>query len=334
MKAGSALLFRQITLITLLVGAVALLLISINTERLSRSLITRTRDQAEAVAVQTAMAVEAALVDAPAQKPQDAIRDSQPLGELAENITRRGGTINSLTIVDSEGEILIRTPHNQAAPARLSSEEILRFPAALSLLKSKDASYEYFRALDYRGKPLGGMRLTVSLSDVREEVVESLTINLLIALAAVAAATFIAISSARLVTAPLRAISSTIERIEKSDAVFAESEQLAQAKAHDTDIENVADRIEQISRQIAGDRTELRETRGRLQQILSNLQEHLLLVSADERVMLASPGVEETLGVEKISEGLTLAELLGAAHALTLGTHQALSSQGMSNITA
>lgn len=66
MKAGSALLFRQITLITLLVGAVALLLISINTERLSRSLITRTQDQAEAVAVQTAMAVEAALVDSPA----------------------------------------------------------------------------------------------------------------------------------------------------------------------------------------------------------------------------------------------------------------------------
>src|SRR5207253_780992 len=125
----------------------------------------------------------------------------------------------------------------------------------------------------------------------------------------------------------------TIERIEKSDAGFAESNQLAQARAQDTDIENVADRIEQISRQIAGDRTELRETRGRLQQILSNLQEHLLLVTADERVMLASPGIEETLGIDKISEGHTLAELLGPDHYLTLRTHQALSSQGMSNIT-
>ena len=48
MKAASALLFRQITLITLLVGTVSLLLILINTERLSRSLLASTRAQSEA----------------------------------------------------------------------------------------------------------------------------------------------------------------------------------------------------------------------------------------------------------------------------------------------
>ena len=98
MKAGSALLFRQITLITLLVGTVSVFLILINTERLSRSLLAGTRAQAEAVAVQTATAVEAALADAPGQTPQQAIRDSQPLREFAQSTVRRAGLIESLTV--------------------------------------------------------------------------------------------------------------------------------------------------------------------------------------------------------------------------------------------
>ncbi len=42
-ESGERASFRQITLITLLVGAIALLLILINTERLSRSLIAGAR---------------------------------------------------------------------------------------------------------------------------------------------------------------------------------------------------------------------------------------------------------------------------------------------------
>lgn len=331
MKAGSALLVRQLILITLLVGAIALVLISVNTERLSGSLIKRTRDQAEAVAMQTAAAVEAALADSPNQSPQEAIRESPRLRSFAESISRRGGAINSLTIVDSEGSVLLETPQGAGSQALHSFEERLRFPTSLSLLKSKDTSYSYFRALDYRGKPLGGVRLGVSLSAVRDEAFQSLLINLLIALAAVAAATFIAISSARLITAPFRAIASTIERIEKSDGRFMESSRLAPDRADVNDIEGVAGRIEQISRQIAGDRTELRETRGRLQQILSNLQVRLLLVNADEQVMLSSPGVAETLGVDKIEEGQRLSEFLGASHPLTLQTEQAISMHTASN---
>lgn len=331
MKAASALLFRQIILITLLVGAISLVLIFINTERLSRSLVAAEREQAETVAVQTAMAVEAALVDAPGQNPQQAIRESQPLRGFVELTPKRNAEIKSVTIVDSDGESLLAVGDGARATQRTSLDEAMKFPASLSLLKSGGALYDYFRALSYRGQPLGGVRLGVSLRAVREEVFESLIINLLIALAAVAAATFIAISSARLITAPLRAISSTIERIERGDARFQESNSTAKERESNTDIERVADRIEQISRQIAGDRTELRETRGRLQQILSNLQVRLLLVSADGRVMLSSPGLSEAPGLDGISEGRTLKEILGASHPLTLQTEQALSSYATSN---
>lgn len=330
MKAGSALLLRQITLITLLVGAVSLVLILINTERLSRSLIARTRDVAEGTAVQTAAAVEAALADAPDAGPREAIRDSQPLREFAVSIIRRGNYITSLTIVDSDGATLLESGPSANGGAAQSLDAALQFPTAYSLLRRKEAVYDYARALDYRGQRLGIVRLGVSLKSVREEVIQSLVINLLIALAAAAAATFIAISSARLITSPLRAISNTIERIEKSDDALAANTLPADERARTSDLERVTDRIEQISRQIAGHRTELQETRGRLQQILSNLQERLLLVSADGRVMLASPGLEEMLKVPEIKEGRTLAELLGAEHPLALQAARALSPSKVS----
>ncbi len=335
MKAASALLFRQITLITLLVGTVSLLLILINTERLSRSLLASTRAQSEAVAVQTATAVEAALADAPGQTPQEAIRDSQPLREFAQSIVRRAGFITSLTVEASDGTTLLEVPQGAGIRGQQSFSSLMNFPRTPRLLfSSNDKVYGYYRELDYQGHRLGRLRLEINTSAVREEVVRSLIINLLIALAAIAAATFIAISSARLVTAPLRAITSTIERIEKSDAGGAlDSTEVAQAKPQKTNIEAVADRIEQLSRQIAGDRTQLKETRGRLQQILSNLQERLLLVSTDERVMLASPGVEEILGVEAINEGRRLKEILGDTHALTLLTRKALNAGGQSTTT-
>src|SRR5438132_1278507 len=84
--------------------------------------------------------------------------------------------------------------------------------------------------------------------------------------ARVAAGTFIAISSARLITHPLRAITSSIAQLEEvRDGAPATT---GDEKNKSTDIEAVADRIEQLSRQISGGRSQLREARGGLQQIL------------------------------------------------------------------
>ncbi len=327
MKGGSALLKRQIALITLLVGTVAIVLISINISRLTSVLIGRARGQAETVSLQVASAVEAALVASPNTAPKSAINESQATRAFAEAIVKRGAPITSLLVENEVGEPLIRFPKDAAQQPLPSFETLAEasFPSQLKKIYAGDeAFYEYTRTLEYRGQIFGRVRLGVSLSLIRSEITQALIINLLIALAAIATATFIAISSARLIIAPLRAITTSIEQIARGNSYAAEA---VEAKNQSADIVGVADRIEQIGKQIAGDRSELREARGRLQQILTSLQERLLLVSTDGRVILASPGVEKMLGVEDGAEGRALDEIVGAEHPLALLTRRTLAER-------
>jgi signal transduction histidine kinase len=332
MRGGSALLRRQITLITVLVATVAFVLIVANISQFSRSLVLTLRDQAERVSLQAATAAEGAVVSAPNVPPQQAIRESQTARSFSEAVIRRGAPITSLVIEDQSGAALLEVPQNASAThlpplENLSNSSI--FSRLRQILSSDTTQYEYSRTLVYHGQEFARVRLTLSIASIRKDVWQSLLTNLLLALAAIAAATFIAISSARLITAPLRAITSSIAQLEEvRDGAPATT---SDEKIKSTDIDGVADRIEQLSRQIAGDRSQLREARGGLQQILQNLQERLLLVSADERVMLASPGVDSLLGSAEPMEGRNLAEIVGADHPLVALTKGALSSRETSS---
>jgi signal transduction histidine kinase len=327
MKGGSALLRRQITLITLLVATVAAVLITANIAQLTRSLVAGLRDQAERIALQAATAAESAVVNFPNDPPQQAIRESQSARTLAEAVVRRGAPVTSLIIEDRTGEPLLQVPEGAAGkqyPALETLANASVFSRLRQIFSGDHTQYEYSRALLYRGQEFARVRLSVSLEPIREQVWRSLLTNLLLALAAIAAATFIAISSARLITAPLRAITSSIAQLEEHRSGV--SNEARDEKTSSPDIEAVADRIEQLSRQIAGDRSQLREARGGLQQILQNLQERLLLISADGRVMLASPGVDALLDSEHPMEGRELSEIVGMDHPLVSLTRNALSS--------
>lgn len=329
MKGSSALLRRQITLITLLVATVSLVLITTNLAQLTRSLVASVRDQAERVSLQAATAAEAAIVESPNDPPQQAISESQRALVLAKSLVGRGRPIISLVIEDKAGTPLLRVPENAVIRPLPSLESLANasvFTRIGQILSRDQTPYEYTRALVYHGEEFGRVRLTISLEAVRKEIWQSLLTDLLLALAAIAAATFVAISSVRLVTAPLRVITSSIAQLEEGQAGI--SPETNGEKVKRTDIESVADRIEQLGRQIAGDRSQLREARGGLQQILQNLQERLLLVNADGRVMLASPGVDALLGSEQPLEGRALTEIVGEAHPLIALTSDALAAQG------
>src|SRR3954468_19468074 len=115
MRGGSALLRRQITLITVLVATVAFVLIAANVSQFSRSLVLTLRDQAERVSLQAATAAEGAVVTAPTVPPQQAIRESQTARTFGEAVIRRGTPITSLIIEDQAGAPLIEVPPNAAA---------------------------------------------------------------------------------------------------------------------------------------------------------------------------------------------------------------------------
>jgi len=82
-------------------------------------------------------------------------------------------------------------------------------------------------------------------------------------------------------------------------------------------VTGVATRLRQLGERLAGERSELEIMRGRLRQVMSHLEERLLLVNREGRVILASPDAEQVLGVDSVDwTALPLNESLGRNHPL------------------
>jgi hypothetical protein len=148
MKGSSALLRRQITLITLLVATVAAVLICTNLAQLTRSLVASIREQAERVSLQAATVAEAAVIAAPHDPPQQAISESETSRQLALAVVKRGTPITSLVIEDRAGTPLLRAPENAAQSSHsLPSLESLAGASVFSRLRQilwRDRTeYEY-----------------------------------------------------------------------------------------------------------------------------------------------------------------------------------------------
>ena len=149
--------------------------------------------------------------------------------------------------------------------------------------------------------------------------------NLIIGLLAIIGAAIVAISSANLLLRPLEAIATRIDRL----GVDGEQAQINDADLpHDIMVTGVATRLKQLSARMAGERSELELMRGRLRQVIGHLEERLLLINREGRVILASPDAEEILGVNDMElTGLPIDESLGLNHPLVETVERAFSER-------
>jgi PAS domain S-box-containing protein len=187
--------------------------------------------------------------------------------------------------------------------------------------------YEYRRQLSRDNLLSGDDRLAgqlhigVSAAAVKSELLSPIAINLLIGLFALLGAAAVAMSSANLLLRPLKAISTSIERLERGE--HPDTSQKANL-LRDQSVTGVTARLRQLGERLAGERSELEIMRGRLRQVISHLEERLLLVNREGRVMLASPDVELLLGISSSElSGLPIDESLGVNHPLVAIAEQA-----------
>jgi signal transduction histidine kinase len=329
MTAGAALLRRQIALIMVLVVSTALVLLTYNLTHQSWLEFLTAESKAQAIAFDVAKGVEETVTTGPGGSHLSAVSNSRWALDLAEKAIRLDPTIYQITVSGAGlNDEILRVPSGSADGSTLPRLEELAtaspYERLKALLLNRKPIYRYSQDLVYHGEPLGKVNVDISLAAAHADLLSTLITNGLIALAAIAAALFTAISSARLITAPLQALTISIKQIEKNHDLASEKDQQETAKGDY--IERVADRIEQMGKQIAGDRNELQQARGRLHQILSNIQERVILVNAESRIMLASPGVEQLLGARGPAEGQLLEGFVGSDHPLLILVRLALAS--------
>src|SRR5262249_17406795 len=143
---------------------------------------------------------------------------------------------------------------------------------------------------------------------IRKELSTPLKTNLLIGLISVIGAAIVASFSANILLRPLEVISSSIERLETQGQP---EDVIEEHLPRDEMVTGVTTRLKQLGARLADERSELEIMRGRLRQVISHLEDRLLLINREGRVILASPDAEQLLGVKVEMTGLPIDESLG-----------------------
>jgi len=175
--------------------------------------------------------------------------------------------------------------------------------------------------------PIPGAQVHIGISTkvVRGELRSPIETDLLIGLVAIIGAAVFGIISADSLLKPLAAITTSIDRLSVGDnPTVPDSKRLPR----DELVLGVTARLRQLGERMAGDRTELEIMRGRLRQVISHLEERLLLINRDGRVILASPEAESLLGAKETElAGLPIDESLGVNHPLVKLVERSLSER-------
>jgi PAS domain S-box-containing protein len=304
-------------------------------------IIKRTMDQTSQLAQQIIYAVEqeatrgSAVSDSDERYQTIASERSRVRSLMESAIAAKGGPIVYLYLTKPDGEII--TAPEGRNPLAINKYMIDENAYDLELLEREGAYkqlarlfhgpaiYEYHKDLPSDAQIAGRLHIGVSATTIRTDLRSPIETNLLIGVLAIIGGALIAISSANLLLKPLEVISSSIERLG-----MGENQPVSQERAllRDEVVSSVTARLRQLGERIAGDRTELEIMRGRLRQVISHVEERLLLINRDGRVILASPDAERLIGgATSELTGLPIDETLGAKHPLVQIVDRAFSER-------
>ncbi|HWO00522.1 MAG TPA: ATP-binding protein [Blastocatellia bacterium] len=334
---------RQITRITFLVALVVIVTTVINIAHLTGVIVSRTTEQANQVSGQIAYAVQQELGQKSSVEPLDdyeaLVSDRSPVRGLMESTIAYSRTITYLYLTSPSGQIIAdKEGHRELAANKHMIGDIDR--PDLNQLAGQSGYiqlarvlfgapiYEYSKRIeriedrDTGTRPVESNRngfssvlhIGVSAAAVKNELLNPIATNLVIGLLAILGATIVAIGSTNLLLQPLEVISTSIDRLGLAEESAASS---GVRLPPDQMVTGVTTRLRQLGERMAGERSELEIMRGRLRQVVSHLEERLLLINREGRVMLASPDAEQILGVHNTElTGLPIDETLGRDHPL------------------
>ncbi|HVG21944.1 MAG TPA: histidine kinase dimerization/phospho-acceptor domain-containing protein, partial [Blastocatellia bacterium] len=331
---------RQIALITLLVALVVMVTTVINIAHLTGVIINRTEEEARQVSSQIGYAINQELSRNSTAERLDpyAIVASQHSGvrSLMESTIVSSQTIAYVYLANPSGAIITDAGgRNELAANRHMIGDLSSPPPSLSRLTGESAYVQLARMLfgpaiyefqnTFDVELPSALHIGVSSAGVRRELLAPIATNLIIGLLAMVGAAIVAITSANLLLRPLEVIQKRIDQLglEGEHALINEEE-----LPPDEMVTGVTTRIRQISERLAGERSELAIMRGRLRQVISHLEERLLLINREGRVILASPDAEQILGVNDTElTGLPVDESLGLDHPLVEMVERAFSER-------
>ena len=329
---------RQIALITLLVALVVVVTTAVNIANLTAVIMSRTAKEVSQVSDQINYAVRQKLAeDSTAADPYTAlVSEPSSVRGLMESTLVTSPAIAYLYLANVSGQIITDSEGRRELAAnrhmigdvpteRPNLDELVDQNGYVQLTRVLIGSpiYEYRKRLESDGTFTAQLHIGVSASTVGKELRGPIATNLVIGLVAIVAAAIVAIGSANLLLRPLEVISTSIDQLGLPDKAGTIGD-----LPRDQMVTGVTSRLRQLGERLAGERSELEIMRGRLRQVVSHLEERLLLINREGRVILASPDAEQILGLTDIEiSGLPIDETLGADHPLVTTVERAFNER-------
>jgi len=293
--------------ISLLVLAVVTAVSALYITRLTRQTLRQADDRARFIAQQVFLACQNALADAaergdsptslsPADLREYARKtfdNSSSLNSVIESAVGYSPTIYEITISDRDGVVLVSSDsalRGEKVPSRPGVASLVRggFFQQLRTLYGPPQVFEDSLPFNLGPGPFGDIRIGLSSALIRNEITSLLVSAGWYALGSVLLSTMLAFVVSRVSLAPIDRISAQLDRI----------------SAGEFDLEPVerGDELGAVSTKIVGIGKQLRDVREifstlreNLDQVMSGLEDGLLLFNASGRAVLVSPSVENFL---------------------------------------
>ena len=317
---------RHLTVIISLVLIATATLLCFNIARLLNAHTTAKRESFEKIADPLSSFAQRAILTRPLEDQRLAISMDDTVRSLIKTNVGEDKEFAYVSIIATDGAVIAQSgPTSQAQNSgRIVSMEQLeaaRWYKQLWQLWRQDHIYEMSWALNLDNKPFAKIVAGVPASILRNELSPTVKLSLVFGAIIMGLCVLTALLSAGLVLFPLREVMDSIEQLE------AESTVPAEARPVNVEMQSIAQRLRELGRRFAGNRTEIEAIRDQLQQVVGSLSERVLLLDRERRVIMASPEAEKMLSGGRFTlRGQKLSDALSYSHPLTVIAERAYTS--------
>ncbi len=236
----------------------------------------------------------------------NSLQSSAGLNNLMNSIVDYSQIVQDVSITDEQDHILASAPdptlEGQLLKKRPDYATLrkLSMRQFLGIVFGPPRVYDVSLGLDLSGKPFLQLHLGVRTTFLRNSLRPWLYETLILALLVLLGALGISAGVANLALAPIETISRRLDTLEQTQAEDGEDESSDENKRTSGDaVEQVSGKIERLGRRMRNVEEVFTALKENLDQVLSNLQDGMILFTSDARAILVSNSVERFLGIRR-----------------------------------
>ncbi len=275
-----------------------------------------------------------AINNRPLEEPQVAIGLDEGVRSMIKASTGRNKDFIYCAMESTDGAIIAQSDplnilQSVSKIKQINELQNARWYKQLWMLYNDDDIYQLKSTLILNKKDFAHIITGVQASTLRAKLSPTIKLSLAVGIIIIGLCVLIALLSSNLVLWPLREVMESVEQLEAESTI-------TEPRPVNVEMQSIAQRLRELGRRFAGNRTEIEAIRDQLQQVVGSLSERVLLLDRERRVIMASPEAERMLSGGNLSlRGQRLADVLSINHPISSLAERAYASrQSLQEVTS